>query len=340
MATQTSQQLNVRQIVNDILGTIEKDREREIITRRFGLTGRKETLEEIGELLGITRERVRQIEKQVIIKLSALKHPHFEHIKQVFSEHLEELGKVAPLQELAERLGATDQSGHAQVSFLARLVPEFEVIYDNDHFHHTVAIKEFHDSARLHDLAQELIESIKSIGKPVSIGEVAAKMPSGLDENHVHGLARATKQVTSLEAKWGLMSWPLVNPKSIRDKIYVILQKHGEPMHFSEIAQAIKDSDFKRRDVTTQAIHNELIKDDRFVLVGRGIYALSEWGYSQGTVADVITNVLEKESPLHRDEIVRRVLEQRQVKPTTIVLNLQGKKQFKRVAKATYALSS
>ena len=110
-------------------------------------------------------------------------------------------------------------------------------------------------------------------------------------------------------------------------------------MHFTEIATAIKESDFKRRDVTTQAIHNELIKDGRFVLVGRGIYALAEWGYSQGTVADIIANILKKESPLHRDEIVKRVLKQRHVKPTTIILNLQGKDKFKRVAKATYALA-
>ena len=43
--------------------------------------------------------------------------------------------------------------------------------------------------------------------------------------------------------------------------------------------------------------------------------------------------------PLHRDEIVKRVLKSRHVKETTILLNLQGKPQFKRVAKATYALA-
>jgi hypothetical protein len=42
---------------------------------------------------------------------------------------------------------------------------------------------------------------------------------------------------------------------------------------------------------------------------------------------------------LHRDEIVKRVLKSRKVKETTILLNLQGKPQFKRVAKATYALA-
>jgi DNA-directed RNA polymerase delta subunit len=132
----------------------------------------------------------------------------------------------------------------------------------------------------------------------------------------------------------------MVNPKNIRDKIYVILHDQGKPMHFSEIAEAIKASDFRRKDVTTQAIHNELIKDSRFVLIGRGIYALKEWGYKKGTVADVIAEVLKKEGgPLHRDEIVRRVLKSRKVKETTILLNLQGKPQFKRVAKATYALA-
>jgi DNA-directed RNA polymerase delta subunit len=108
-------------------------------------------------------------------------------------------------------------------------------------------------------------------------------------------------------------------------------------MHFNEIAKTIKNSDFKRKNVTTQAIHNELIKDDRFVLIGRGIYALKEWGYSKGTVADIITKVLQEAGqPLHRDEIVKRVLKSRFVKETTILLNLQGKTQFKRVAKATY----
>ncbi|OYW85905.1 hypothetical protein B7Z17_01470, partial [Candidatus Saccharibacteria bacterium 32-49-10] len=139
---------------------------------------------------------------------------------------------------------------------------------------------------------------------------------------------------------WGLTKWPTVNPKNIRDKIYVILAENKSPMHFSEIADAIKESDFKRKNVTTQAIHNELIKDKRFVLIGRGIYALDSWGYSKGTVADIISDILKDASePLHRDEIVKRVLKSRQVKETTILLNLQSKPQFKRVAKATYGLA-
>src|SRR5690606_12301119 len=160
------------------------------------------------------------------------------------------------------------------------------------------------------------------------------------DIKHVKALASTSKHLASLNSRWGLIKWPMVNPKNIRDKIYVILHENGKPMHFNAIADAIKSSDFKRKDVTTQAIHNELIKDKRFVLIGRGIYALKEWGYSKGTVADIISDVLKKAGePLHRDEIVKQVLKSRQVKETTILLNLQGKSQFKRVAKATYTLA-
>ena len=110
----------------------------------------------------------------------------------------------------------------------------------------------------------------------------------------------------------------MVNPKNIRDKIYVILADAGKPLHFSDIADAIKESAFKRNNVTTQAIHNELIKDKRFVLIGRGIYALDSWGFSKGTVADIIADVLKAaEKPLHRDDIVNEVLKKRQVKETT-----------------------
>ena len=51
------------------------------------------------------------------------------------------------------------------------------------------------------------------------------------------------------------------------------------------------------------------------MLIGRGIYALDSWGYSKGTVADIITDVLKKAGePLHRDEIVKRALKAARLK--------------------------
>ena len=59
----------IAQAIKGSLKVIEQDREREIISRRFGLNGQKETLEQIGDMLSITRERVRQLEKAILIRL-------------------------------------------------------------------------------------------------------------------------------------------------------------------------------------------------------------------------------------------------------------------------------
>lgn len=329
--------------VKDILETIEREREREIIARRFGLYDRKETLEQIGELLGITRERVRQLEKAIMIRLRIAAEdslPHVERLEKIFIRHLYDLGNVARLSDLSARSTKENtERERAHIAFIAELAPRLSVVEENDQYHHSVGLKEHHDEKAIKKHVDELVDVIKKHGEPLTTEELHEKVNHN-HPDHVRALASVSKNLASLQEKWGLAKWPTVNPKNIRDKIYVILQQNGKPMHFSDIAKAIKDSDFKRKDVTTQAIHNELIKDGRFVLIGRGIYALKEWGFKKGTVADIISDILRKEGgPLHRDEIVKRVLKHRQVKETTILLNLQGKQQFKRVAKATYALA-
>ena len=335
---------NLKDAVSDILSVIEQDREREIITRRFGLFDRKETLEQIGELLGITRERVRQLEKAILIRLKIAaddnKIPSVHDVERAIIRHLSEKGRVARVSDIADDIvgNSATQEQRSHVAFIAELSPNISVINENDDYHHAIGIKEHADDKKVKQHVEEIVKTIKQHGEPIGIEELHGKL-SHEHPDHVRALASTSKKLASLKDQWGLVKWPTVNPKNIRDKIYVILADNAKPMHFSDIAKAIKKSDFKRKDVTTQAIHNELIKDKRFVLIGRGIYALDSWGYSKGTVADIIADVLRKAGePLHRDEIVKRVLTSRQVKETTILLNLQSKSQFKRVSKATYEL--
>ncbi|HEX5744101.1 MAG TPA: sigma factor-like helix-turn-helix DNA-binding protein [Candidatus Saccharimonadales bacterium] len=336
--------VQTEQLVSDILATIDREREREIVARRFGLFDRKETLEQIGEMLGITRERVRQLEKSVVTKLRSTAEqgglPHVADFEAKLLEFLGSAGSAARVSAVTSKLaGSKDREEQARVAFLSQLCPKVAVVPEDDHFYYSVGVKDVRDEKALKSDVNGLIDAIKKLGEPKSIGDIAKA--AGMDDpKQTEALASISKQLATLNDRWGLVKWPMVNPKNIRDKIYVILKENGKHMHFNEIAKAIKDSEFKRKDVTTQAIHNELIKDKRFVLVGRGIYALKEWGYQKGTVADIITQVLqEANEPLHRDEIVKRVLKSRFVKETTILLNLQGKPQFKRVAKATYSLA-
>ena len=340
--TENEQTINLATDVESILAIIDQEREREIITRRFGLFDRRETLEQIGELLGITRERVRQLEKAILTKLKATaesgKIVPINSVEKVIIRELSEMGRVARVQDLADRLlgGTSNQLDRARVAFIAELAPGLSVVDQNDNYFHSVGILEYGDAKKIRSEVDKIVSAIKKHGEPLTIEELHAQL-SYEHPNYVRALASVSKLLAHLNDNWGLVKWPTVNPKNIRDKIFVILTENGKPMHFSEIASSIKGSSFKRKDVTTQAIHNELIKDGRFVLIGRGIYALESWGFSRGTVADIIADVLKKSpEPLHRDEIVKRVLKSRQVKETTILLNLQSKNQFKRVAKATY----
>ena len=344
-ALDKDQATTIKTVVHDILNNIEHEREREIITRRFGLFDRRETLEQIGELLGITRERVRQLEKAILGRLKTAtnsgKITSLNSFEKTLVSTLSEMGRVARVQDLADKLigKSSDQRERASIAFIATLVPALTIVDENDDYFQSVGIREYGDDKKIRSEVDTIVSAVKKHGEPLTIEQLHEKL-SFEHPSHVKALASTSKLLASLNNKWGLQKWPTVNPKNIRDKIFVILAEANKPMHFGEISKYIKDSSFKRKNVTTQAIHNALIKDSRFVLIGRGIYALSSWGFDRGTVSDIIEKVL-KESPipLHRDEIVRRVLKSRQVKETTVLLNLQSKPQFKRVAKATYTFA-
>lgn len=331
--------LDYRKTADRILASLRRDRDRQILAKRFGLgLAKRQTLEKIGQTFGITRERVRQIEKSTLSKIKSSPSAELKASDAVMASLLSAEGGVITLDKLAAQLNAAEETQRPYIWFLANLAPSIETIDADDNLNQAASLKNQFDSKKIKTLLAELTRIIAEAGQPISENEIAAELEENLPESALSNLLAVSKKLACHDGRWGLTTWPSVNPKSIRDKTYLVLGKHGKPMHFSEIASHIKNSNFSRRDVTVQAVHNELIKDGRFVLIGRGIYALSEWGYTPGTVADIIVEILREEQPLHKDEIVKRVLDKRQVKTTTIILNLQEKEQFERVAKATYKL--
>src|SRR3989338_5081608 len=185
-------QLDIKKIINDILDTIEREREREIIARRFGLFDRKETLEQIGELLGITRERVRQLEKAVMIRLKAAAKqdlPHIKEVESLFGEKLREMGYVARLTDLTATLAKENSRiDQSRVSFLAQLCPKLAVIDENDYFFQAVGLASQHDEKKIRDQVGKIIEAVKKIGEPTSIDKIAEAVGNS-DNRHVQALA-------------------------------------------------------------------------------------------------------------------------------------------------------
>ncbi len=335
----------IKNAIKGSLSIIEQEREREIISRRFGLSGQKETLEQIGELLNITRERVRQLEKAILVRLRIGAEENqiaeLAAAEKLIIRNLTELGRVARTVDLAERIYGhhATPAERAELVFLGSISKNLTVIDENDHYYSALGIAEYGDAKSIQEKTEEIVNIIKKNKEPMTIDQLDNVL-SYEHPDHIKAIASISKQLASLNGLWGLAKWPTVNPRNIRDKIFVVLEAQKEPMHFSDIAAAISNSNFRRKNVTIQAIHNELIKDPRFVLIGRGIYALNSWGYIKGTVSDIITDVLKKAGePLTREEIVKRVLHARKVKETTVLLNLQNKALFEKVDKDSYTLA-
>ena len=332
-------------VIQSILSTIERPREADIITRRYGLDGERETLEQVGETLNITRERVRQIEKATLIRIKLSlddgKNPLFNDIEMDIVKALHEMGRAAKVDNLAVKLtGNSSSKTCATLTLLAELSSKMLLTSENDRYYAAIILTSERDDREIRKEIDAIVKTLREHGKPVTLDELYRLVGGNYEHpSEVGAIASISKQITSLRDMWGLTKWPSVNPRNIRDKIYVVLKENGQPMHFSEIARQVKSQNFHRNNVTEQAIHNELIKDDRFVLIGRGIYALAENGYKKGSITDVIAELLRQNGPMYRDDIVREVLKSRQVRETTILLNLQSKPQFKRVAKNQYALA-
>ena len=335
----------LKNAISGSLKIIEQDREKEIISRRFGLSGNKETLEQIGEMLSITRERVRQLEKAILIRLqiSAEENqiPELAAAEKILVRNLTEMGRVAKLNDLADKVYGkeTTASERTGIYFISTFSKNLAVVEENDRYNAAVGIADYGDAKAIKERVDEIVKVIKNHKSPMSLDELDNEL-NYEHPDHIKAIASISKLLATLNGMWGLAKWPAVNPKNIRDKIFVILESKKEPMHFSDIAREIKDSNFKRKNVTIQAIHNELIKDSRFILIGRGIYALNTWGYKKGTISEIIKSILEKSDvPMTREEIVKQVLKVRKVKETTILLNLQNKTLFKKVDKNSYTLA-
>ncbi|MCK4473972.1 hypothetical protein KAU40_01775 [Candidatus Parcubacteria bacterium] len=305
------------------------ERQKIVISRRFALSGepKRETLESIGQGFGITRERVRQIEKDGFSKIKQ-KIDSCKPIFLSFKKRIHNSGDFKKESLLLKELGKEKQQ--AQVYFLLTLAQDFERFQgskDLDVFWTT--------NQKTFNLAEKVVAGfcahLKKINKPISLKEL--KKPFSLSPAVLTSYLEISKNIQqNSEGLFGLKDWPEINPRGVRDNAYLVLLKTKQPLHFNQITKLIDKA-------LPQTVHNELIKDPRFVLVGRGIYGLRAWGYEPGLVKDVIFKVLKTaRAPLTKHQILSQVFKQRFVKENTILLNLSNRKYFSKNLQGKYQI--
>ncbi len=322
-------------------------RGRDILSSRYGLgkSSSKMTLEGIGDTYGITRERVRQIENASITNIRKSK--TYKESVVIFDEVrkiVDALGSFISEEDFLNHVAPKDKALQNAIHFLLVVGEPFKKFKEDDDFKHRWHTNEAH--------AKKVEEAIKKLYKSLADdellpeSEMLEKFLKHLEDvNQEYKTEEILKRWLSISKKvnrnplgeWGVAHSKNVSVKGIRDYAYLAIRKHGSPIHFKEVAKSIEKLFSKKAHIATT--HNELIKDPRFVLVGRGLYALSEWGYLNGVVKDVIVKILEKNGPLTKDEIIDKVLKERYVKENTILVNLQNAKHFKKDKEGRYSLS-
>ncbi len=348
-AKKTPEQASLIQTIEEML-LVLSPKEKEVMVKRFSLDSKPRlTLEKIGQKFTVTRERVRQIEKIALTKLRrTVQNSKLQSINELANICLKKNGGVATenkiLAEVLLNIGSDSQLDGSIIRLSLNINLGIVKSEKNNQLHAFWRFKDIleEDVERVVDLA---IQKLQEAGDVVSFEQLAEQIKNKLlEEGKSFELAailsslEVDKRLRKTKEGFGLNTWRHINPRSIRDKAYIVLKKTTQPLHFVEIANKIIESAFDKKVVTVQAVHNELIRYDQFVLVGRGLYALKEWGYKKGTVSEIIESLLKKKSPMSKQDIINGVLKQRQVKKGTISLNLQKSDQFVRVGRAVYAL--
>ncbi len=333
-----------KNVTKDLLGELP-ERSRKVLVDRYGLSqkGESRTLDAIGQEYGITRERIRQIENHGLstVRDSDVYERHQETLEEL-KKAIHALGGILAVDILLREV-AKAEGDHNHLIFLLTVGHHFDYARENSDF-----------KARWHideQLAEQVENALTALYESIEQNKLTPEeeflqnfskylkqegVKTRPDEVLTRWLLISKRIGKNPLGEWGRMESPHVRIKNTRDFAYLTLKRHGSPMHFTEVAKGIEQ--LFGRETHPATTHNELIKDNRFVLVGRGLYALKDWGYEPGVVRDVIRGILEREGPLTREEIVDRVKRERYVKDATIAVNLQNG-MFARASDGRYSIA-
>lgn len=305
-------------------------RQQKVLEQRFAFKGGEEkTLAAIGAKYGITRERVRQIEAAALKTLKARAAIMAKDFVSVVKNFIDENGGAMRSDLLVQKFPYPNAA--QKIFFILS-------VYGEPHFYR--ADNDWHDFWYVDAAAKErAFDFIKNLEDRLNIQRgqtISADFQK--DKAEASYVSISKRLGNNIYGDFGLRVWPDINPKTIRDKAYLVLKKHREPLHFRALSQKISELKLSKRSVNAQTVHNELIKDARFVLVGRGIYGLSEYGFQPGTAREAIARLLKGNGPLPSHEVVSLVKKEKILKDNTILLNLQNKRYFRRMPDGRYAL--
>lgn len=307
-------------------------RQKEILEGRYGLNASETlTLAELGSRYGLTRERVRQIEA-LALKASKAKadSQEFNDFTKAVSASLKATGGIKREDLLIQELGGESQAN--RLKFLLEICGKFRYSKDEKNFYPFWYISDA-DQKKAVAFVSYLTKNADRENFTVSFA--SAVKSNLINDNVARHYASVSKKIAmNIYGDLGLSEWPEINPKTARDWAYLVLKKEQRPLHFTEIADSV--TKLRKKKAHAPTVHNELIKDEKFVLVGKGTYSLKEFGAIPGTAREIIGHFIKKHGPMKAQDILKLVLKERMFKENTVLINLQNRRNFKRLDDGRY----
>lgn len=340
-------QIKIKETIEKLM-LVLSEKERYIIEHRFSIgTNSKNTLEAIGQHFGVTRERIRQIEKNALKKLKRNAfNTHLKVVNEFAKNIIKKHGGLLVDKKLINSLLGTLKTISAdeinELKLSLTLDPEVTRAFNTLNFepHWRFNTLSFPSLQKISNATFSILNEKTTIVPLESlVKEVIDRVDQKVSEALAISVMEIDKRFKFVKEGVGLKDWRHINPRTLRDKIHFIMEREHKPLHFTEIAEKIRHSDFDKKRINLQAVHNELIRNEHFVLIGRGLYALDKWGYEPGTVGDVIVKILVDGKSRTRDEIMKEVLKQRLVKKITIYLNLKNDQRIESLTGDRYRLA-
>ena len=253
--------------------SIKNERNGLILQRRLGYDCEAQTLEAISEEFGVTRERIRQVQKKLT---DAIIEDEFWDDSLEFKIRRAQQNQSGPLYVEDLQLGDPWFSGFEEdVDLLKNIIASFShldinfINHDGKTLLSNIRADEFEQCIR--DIL-EVLDATTNI--EFSYEDVEAIIFEKLAELKAEKLADVALERVAQELNFFLKNGNLVLASvgnGRRSRIKAVLEKSPKPLHFSEIARQY--AELFGEEVSERSIHATLNVND-FCLFGRGEYGL------------------------------------------------------------------
>lgn len=350
---------SVCSVINTLLPQI-KQRNREIFLRRTGLlNGKEETLEEIGFSFGLTRERVRQIEETIKLKLIKLIRRESKDILDIIFKEISNQIVLSTEESFNIYQNLIKENVEFSRNVIVNLIMEAignKALFISSSGNLWTVSKAI--AIRYPDIIRIARRILSGLTMDLELLAVEVSREIGFREKVeievVKKIIRASARFLNIVDIQGYDS-NAISPQSQRlsnirkDFAYFYIKRQGVPVNLREIFRAMQDEaphlvpqEGGMSDVM-HVLDSNLERDKRLAWAGQSIFALVEWGYEHEvtTIGKAVERLLRRVGrAMSTGEICNEILKLYSVSANSVsaALKREEGKRFRRVKKGFWTI--